>query len=289
MSFAPSPFQEDERPVIVITGCSSGIGAALVKEFSSAETHRVVATARNLESLRFLPSNVWRVQLDVTSQSSVDRAIHDIIKELGRIDMLVNNAGTNTAVGASVEVSLERYRQTFDANYFGLIRVTQAVTPHMIKARSGTVVNVGSVAGLSPLPFAAAYASSKAAVHAFSDCLRSELAGFGIKVIVVAPGAIQSSIGDAGAKGISVADSSPYKNVEDMIQYRAMYSQIGRNTPAHVFAKNIRRAVTKKNPRAYILSGARTTVAFLLWLMPARWRDFLLSFVFQTYRIGRTA
>lgn len=85
--------------------------------------------------------------MDVTNEESTQAAVKSIIDQVGRIDVLVNNAGVNTAVGPSVEVDLDRFRSTFEANYFGLIRVTQAVTPHMIHRRKGTIINIGSTVG----------------------------------------------------------------------------------------------------------------------------------------------
>lgn len=216
----------EPRRVVLITGCSSGIGRALAEEFAAynkEQDFRVFATARNLESLRTLPCTIDRVQLDVTNEESTTKAIESIVAQVGRIDILVNNAGLNTGVGPAIEVDLDRFKSTFEANYFGLIRVVQKVTPHMIARRTGTIINIGSTVGLVPLPYGAAYASSKAAVHSFSEALGMELKGFGIKVSIVAPGAIKSSIGDTGAKAIVLPATSFYKNVEDMI--RCEYNQ----------------------------------------------------------------
>lgn len=141
---------DDPRRVVLVTGCSSGIGRALATEFASYNSQqdfRVFATARNTESLRDLPNSIDRVQLDVTSEESTQAAVKSIIDQVGRIDVLVNNAGVNTAVGPAVEVDLDRYRSTFEANYFGLIRVTQAVTPHMIQRKTGAIINIGSTVG----------------------------------------------------------------------------------------------------------------------------------------------
>lgn len=283
----------DPRRIVVITGCSSGIGRALAEEFASyngERDFRVFATARNPESLRSLPCTIDRVPLDVTNEDSTKAAIASIIAQVGRIDVLVNNAGVNTGVGPAVEVELDRYRSTFEANYFGLIRVTQHVTPHMIQHRRGTIINIGSTAGLTPLPYAAAYASSKAAVHAYSETLRMELAGFGIKVTVVAPGAIRSSIGETGTKAISLAPNSNYKNVEDMIRYRAVYSQVGRPapTPADVFAREvIRKCAVPRSPPAYLMAGSRSLIIRLLFYLPVWVRGWLFGLMFGLGRIGK--
>jgi NAD(P)-dependent dehydrogenase (short-subunit alcohol dehydrogenase family) len=115
MSATPNT-PDDTRPVVFITGCSSGIGRALAVEFAGAGKHRVVATARKMSALETLPPNVWRFALDVTDAESVREAVDEAVRQLGRIDLLINNAGTNAAVGPVVEVDIERQRQTFEAN-----------------------------------------------------------------------------------------------------------------------------------------------------------------------------
>lgn len=209
----------DRRKVVLVSGCSSGIGQALAIEFASRnKEYHVFASARNLESLRSLPSSIERIQLDVTDEESTRRCVESIIAQVGRIDVLVNNAGVNTATGPSVEVELDRYKSTFEANFFGLIRLTQHVAPHMMDRRRGQIIQIGSTVGLVPLPYAAAYAASKAAVHSFSETLGMELKGFNVDVTVVAPGAITSSIGEKNVKHIKLPNDSRYKNVEDMVQ-----------------------------------------------------------------------
>ncbi|PWN49257.1 NAD(P)-binding protein, partial [Violaceomyces palustris] len=287
----------DQRKVVLITGCSSGIGRALAIEFdslnhlpNSPDKFWVFATARNLQSLTQLPSGIERVQLDVNDQASVKSAVHLVTSQTsGRIDILINNAGTNLAVGPVIETDLSRMRSTFEPNFFGLISVTQAVAPFMIKSgRGGKIVNIGSTAAYAALPYGATYSASKAAVHALSDALRLELAGFGIRVIVVAPGAIRSSIGDAGSSNVSVSSDSFYKDVEDMIFKRANYSQTGKPepTPTDIFARDVRKELVKKCPRAYITSGSRSFGAWLGYYMPIWLKDWIVGRIFQTSRIG---
>lgn len=212
----------DDRRVVLISGCSSGIGRSLAIAFASSNKSRdfhVFATARNPDSLRSLPSSIERVQLDITDEQSTKACVEAVTKQTGgRIDVLVNNAGLNTAVGPTIEVELDRFRSTFEANFFGLIRLSQAVAPFMMERRSGNIINIGSTVGLLPLPYGAAYAASKAAVHSVSEALQMELKGFGIDVTVVAPGAIKSEIGTKGAALIKLDPQSRYKNVEDMVQ-----------------------------------------------------------------------
>ncbi|PWZ01684.1 NAD(P)-binding protein [Testicularia cyperi] len=279
----------DPRKVVVITGCSSGLGRSMAIEFDAQKQYRVFATARNPDSLRELPAGIERVQLDVTDQQSIKAAFDNITHETnGRIDILVNNAGVNHAVGPLVETDLQRIRNTFEPNFFGLIAVTQAAAPYMIKRRSGTIVNIGSTAAIANMPFGATYSASKAAVHALSDVLRLELAGFGIKVVVVAPGKIKSSIGDTGSSHISLPHDSAYKHVEDIVQYRAQFSQLGNPTPTDVFAKTVRKWVAVANPGPYLFTGSKSLTVWIAYYLPTWMKDRLIGAMFNASRIGKT-
>ncbi|SPO25208.1 related to AYR1 - NADPH-dependent 1-acyl dihydroxyacetone phosphate reductase [Ustilago trichophora] len=296
----------DPRQVVVITGCSSGLGRSMAIEFDQQKSYRVFATARNLESLRELPAGIERVQLDVTDSESIKSAFEEITACTGdRIDILVNNAGVNLAVGPLVETPIDNIRKTFEANFFGLIAVTQAAVPSMIRRRSGVVVNIGSVAAIACMPFGAPYSASKSAVHALSDTLRLELAGFGIKVVVVAPGAIKSSIADNTLKNQSKAPSassssdsddlgylpadSMYKHVEDLVKFRAEFSQQGEPTPSETFARNVRKWVGAANPGAYLFTGKKSLTVWISYYLPTRVKDWIIGRIFQIHRIGENA
>ncbi len=162
--------------VILITGCSSGIGRATAIE-AAARGHRVFATARNPETLRDLESRgqIRTLALDVTDAASIRDAVAAVLAEAGHLDALVNNAGYGQ-YGAAEDVTAEEWRRQFDVNLFGAIEVARAVLPAMREKRRGTIVNVSSVAGKIAIPFAAPYCASKHALEAFSDALRVEVA-----------------------------------------------------------------------------------------------------------------
>ncbi|KAL0295869.1 UNVERIFIED_CONTAM: Retinol dehydrogenase 8 [Sesamum angustifolium] len=163
----------DEKQVGVITGCSiGGIGHALALEFAARDC-LVVATARSLSSVSDLQSDprFFLQQLDVSSDKSVRHALATVLKKFERIDVVVNNAGF-PCVGPLAEVPLSAIEQTFNTNVYGALRLIQAVVPHMHRGKKGKIVNVGSVTALVPLPWAGAYAASKAALHAVTDTLR---------------------------------------------------------------------------------------------------------------------
>ncbi|KAE8215589.1 hypothetical protein CF327_g1142 [Tilletia walkeri] len=278
----------DTRKVVLITGTSSGIGRAFVEELSkspsAAKKYRVFASARNIEKLAFFPAHVGRVPLDVNDDESVKAAIESVIREAGRIDVLVNNAGASNTIGAAIEVPISNYKACFETNFFGLIRVTQAVAPHMIKQGSGTIVNIGSTVGITSTPWAAGYSASKAAVHWWSDALRIELAPFNVKVVIVAPGAIMSEFGEAATASTTVPPAdSPYAPASKVIQARAMYSQQSYATPTAVFAKSVMAQALKKNPRAYIVKGAKSFSALLAWYLPVWLVD---SFKVRVFSLG---
>src|SRR5262252_4697555 len=168
-----------EQQVVVVTGCSTGIGRALARELR-AGGHRPFATARRLESIADLAAHgIDTVQLDVKDPASISVAVQAVIDRAGRIDVLINNAGVNI-FGPLAETPLDSLREVFDTNVIGLAAVTQAVFPHLSEQRSGLIVNIGSLVGVLPTPFAGAYCATKSAVHMLSEVLRMEVRAFGI-------------------------------------------------------------------------------------------------------------
>ncbi len=179
--------------VVLITGCSSGIGRCLAEQLSQSG-HIVVATARCVEMLKDLPVAL-KLPLDVTHPDSVTLAVASTIRQFGRIDVLINNAGY-TMLGALEEVSDEETWQVFDVNVFGALRMIRAVIPQMRKQGTGSILNISSIAGRLSTPVNGTYSATKFALEALSDALRLELEPFGIRVVVVEPGAIQTRFDD---------------------------------------------------------------------------------------------
>ncbi|KAL9263914.1 Short-chain dehydrogenase RED1-like protein [Drosera capensis] len=245
----------DDKPVVLITGCSTGgIGHALARAFSSSHC-RVVATSRSLSAMPDLvedQSGRFFVQeLDVLSDESVYHVLESVLERFGRIDVLVNNAGVQ-CVGPVAEVPLAAVKHAFDTNVFGTLRMIQAVVPHMACRKKGKIVNIGSVAALAPGPWAGAYTASKAAIHALTDTLRYELKPLGIDVISVAPGGIKSNIANSAIASYSrFPEWKLYKKYEAAIRERAAYSQSSRSTPADEFAKKTVAVILQKNPPAW--------------------------------------
>jgi NAD(P)-dependent dehydrogenase (short-subunit alcohol dehydrogenase family) len=170
--------------VILITGVSSGIGRHTAEAFATLG-HQVYGTVRNVKSTQPL-QNVKLVQMDVTDDKSVVNAVDAIVKEAGRIDVLVNNAGIYL-IGAIEESTIEDARKIFDTNFLGSLRTIQAVLPHMRAKKFGRIVNISSVLGFLPSPYMGLYAASKHAIEGLSETLDHEVRQFGIRVTLVQP------------------------------------------------------------------------------------------------------
>ena len=175
--------QQQPRPVAIVTGAAAGIGAATASALHAAG-YQVFGTYRKLPSVKI--PGITYVACDVTNDQAVDVAVREVLAKTGGVDLLVNNAGVGLA-GAAEESSLQQARAIFDVNVFGVIRMTKAVLPVMRKQRSGRIVNISSVLGLIPAPFAALYAASKHAVEGYSESLDHEVRGLGIRVVLVEP------------------------------------------------------------------------------------------------------
>jgi NAD(P)-dependent dehydrogenase (short-subunit alcohol dehydrogenase family) len=266
-----------EKQVVLVTGCSTGIGRAIVLELRAAG-HRPFATARRLEAIADLASaGLETMRLDVCDPLSVAAAVDAVVARAGRLDVVVNNAGVNT-FGPIAETPLESLRRLFETNVLGLTAVTQAAFPHMADQGRGLFVNVGSIVGVVPLPFAAAYAASKSAVHALSEVFRMEAKPFGIDVVVVQPGGVRSSIADSGARDIERfrATSSRYARYYEGIRKRAYASQ-DNPMPAEDFARELLRQALVASPPRTIRLGTGSDVLPRLAELSGEQRDALLS------------
>jgi len=178
------------QKVWFVTGASTGLGRELVEHLLVSGAS-VVATARKPEQLTDLtekyPETALALKLDVTSQADVDAAVQDALKRFVKIDVLVNNAGYGT-VGAVEEQAEEEFRPMFETNVFGLIRVTQAVLPHLRAQGSGHILNLSSIGGLVASPGFGLYNGTKFAVEGISEALAQEVAPLGIKLTIIEPG-----------------------------------------------------------------------------------------------------
>lgn len=259
------------KPVVLITGCSSGIGYALAEAFH-AWGCVTVATARKPETLVTLATQgIHTLALDVTSADSIRNCVSAIEARHGAVDVLVNNAGI-PVMGPTAELLLDELRRQWETNLTAPIAMVQAVVPGMVQRGSGRIVNVGSVSGLLTTPFAGPYCASKAALHSLSDALRMELKPFGIEVLMVQPGGVQSNFG-AGAKAQTGQHQwKLYARFAEGIARRAGASQ-EHSTPTNVFATAFVHAVLAKHPKPVIRLGSGSTWLPLVSRMPVSLKD----------------
>jgi NAD(P)-dependent dehydrogenase (short-subunit alcohol dehydrogenase family) len=216
----------EDRPGVLITGCSSGIGEATAIRFSQ-EGYRVYATMRNPDGMSEPLKEALKgdeghkvLALDVNDSVSIKRAIAEVQEESGRIDVLINNAGISS-ISSIEEIEMEEAKAVFETNVFGVLRVTQEVIRGMRERRSGTVVNVSSVAGRLVTAGHGIYAASKHALEAISESLAIEINQFGVRVILIEPGFISTAI-LSKADSIIIEDT-PY--TEHLARLVSMYEE----------------------------------------------------------------
>ncbi len=271
--------------VVLITGCSSGIGRVLAQQFH-ARGDTAIATARKLESLTELArAGIRTAQLDVCSAESIAALQQQLQQQGYAIDLLINNAGYGQ-MGPLLDLDSAALRAQFETNVIGLMAITRALVPLMRASTQPRVVNLGSVSGILVTPFAGAYCASKAAVHALSEALRMELKPLGIDVITIQPGAIQSDFGHSAEGSLQQRSAdSLYGAAADGIAARAGASQQHATSTAD-FADRLIRAVTARRPAAVIRIGSGSTALPLLarWL-PRGLREALLSRRFALNRL----
>ncbi|MFJ6796890.1 oxidoreductase [Streptomyces sp. NPDC091268] len=268
-------------PTALVTGCSSGIGRAAALRLHAAG-HTVYATARKPEALTALAALGMRtLALDVTDPDSARSAVELIEAEHGAVDVLVNNAGYGLS-GTFEETGLDQVREQFETNVFGLVGLTRLVLPGMRARGRGTVVNVSSIFGKYAVPGGGYYHASKHAVEALSDALRLEVAGFGIRVVVVEPGPVRTPWGQTFMDHLPSAQDragSPYRRFHERTAayYDGIYNGTRKSLAgtftieAEQVAETIVKAVLSRRPRARYPVGflAASTIA-LRRLVPDR-------------------
>ncbi|MFI6319342.1 SDR family NAD(P)-dependent oxidoreductase [Nonomuraea sp. NPDC050556] len=248
----------------LVTGCSSGIGRATALALARAG-FPTWATARRTDDLAELAAAGCRLlPLDVTDEASMARAVQAVEAEHGSVGILVNNAGRGGG-GPVEEVPLDLVRKVFETNVFGLVRLCQLVLPGMRARRQGTIVNVGSAAGLVTPPTGCPYAMTKYAVESLTDALRPEVRPFGIRVILVEPGAVRTRFMAAGETyELPEGGDDPYAaykaSVAAMVVRAHREGARGVLTAEDV-ADVIARAVTARRPRARYRVGAQARLA----------------------------
>lgn len=242
--------------VALVTGASSGIGAMTAKELAN-NGYTVYAAARRVEKMNELKQEgIKPISLDLTKEDSMVQCVQTILNEAGRIDVLVNNAGYGS-YGAIEDVPMEEAKRQFEVNLFGMARLIQLVTPSMRENHYGKIVNISSMGGKIWTKFGGWYHATKFAVEGFSDCLRMELAPFGIDVIVVEPGGIKTDWGIIAANNLrKTAKGGAYEKYANQVADGMIKNYSGNMlTKPERIAKTVRKAVMKKRPRTRYLIG----------------------------------
>ena len=264
--------------VVLITGCSSGLGRALARNFH-ARRFRVFAATRNPKALKDLEGEgIQTLSLDVTSTESVQQAVAFVLQDAGTVDYLICNAGISR-IGPVVEQSIEDIQAVMDTNFLGAVRCAQAVASVMIQQRSGVIAVTGSVSSTLASPYAGLYSASKAAVQSIFTALRMELAPYGVSVSIIEPGAFKSSLVTNNRLEMQKYSEghSLYAQVADQIQARASASQSHKSTmTAEAVADQItsRLCHSKGPPTHFLVAGGVWFLKFLGLIQTFVWPGF---------------
>ena len=265
--------------VALVTGGSSGIGEATALELRKAG-FEVYAVARRVDRMAQLEQQGVHVfGMDVTDDASMVAGIGRVVREQGRIDVLVNNAGYGS-YGAVEDVSIDEARRQFEVNLFGLARLVQLVTPHMREQGSGRIINISSIGAVFYEPFGAWYHATKFAVDGFSDSLRVELRPFGIDVVLIHPAGIvtewneiaRTSLIERSKDGVYAGSAVKAAKAMGSVDNPRMSSG------PEVVARTIVKAATARRPRARYATGkGASTVMTARRALPDRAFDAILT------------
>ena len=224
--------ENQQQKVVLITGCSSGIGLETALEFAR-NGYKTYASMRNLDKKSELENkannenlNIEILEIDVNNQETIDNAINQIKNKENRIDVLVNNAGYGF-MGSIENSSLEEIKDQFETGFFGPIRMIKAVLPFMKEQKSGKIINISSVAGQIGFPLSSAHVSSKFALEGLTDSLRQELSLYGITLALIQPGVVKSKFHE-NMKIVAASNNPTFKEMtETMIKQAEMLFQNG--------------------------------------------------------------
>jgi NAD(P)-dependent dehydrogenase (short-subunit alcohol dehydrogenase family) len=260
-------------PVVVVTGASTGFGR-LIAETAACKGYRVFATMRNVsgknataaQELRDLGSreSLWlrAIELDVTSDDSVEHATSEVIRQAGRIDVLVNNAGYGL-MGVTEAVTLEQAQRIMDTNFLGVVRMNRAVLPQMRRQKSGLLVHISSGAGRIVVPSMGFYCASKWALEALAEEYRYELAAQGIDSVIIQPGAYPTSVFNNIERAADASRADTYGPINDVVD--RVLKQLGgaKGDPqeiADVVLKTIETPIGQRKLRQRVGSGVNGIV-----------------------------
>lgn len=238
-----------KNKVALVTGASSGIGQAIA-ELLSRSGYTVYGTSRKGTSSE--QRNYKMIALDVNNEASTQAALKEVIQAEGQIDVVVNNAGFGVEAGGAEESSIAQMQQMFDTNFFGVVRVIQAVLPYMRKQEQGRIINIGSMLGLLPAPYMATYSATKHAIEGYSESLDHELRTRGIRVSVIEPAYTKTNF-EANAPALD-SKIEEYALARKALA-KLMKTAIEGGDDPMVVAKVVLKAANAKNPKIRYPAG----------------------------------
>jgi NAD(P)-dependent dehydrogenase (short-subunit alcohol dehydrogenase family) len=254
----------DHRRVVLISGASSGVGHSTARLLADSG-YAVFGTSRNPASADSTPG-VEMLPLDVRLDDSVRACIDTIAERCGRVDVLINNAGYELA-GALEELTTEDAKAQFETNFFGVVRMVNAVLPFMRKQQCGQIINVSSLSGLSPIPFLGIYSASKFALEGYTEALRHEVKPFGIKVSMTEAGFLNTPMMNNRLIGANrTADYDPWRQRA----LQAIRAYENRGPGPEVVANTLLEILSSRTPRLrYLIGQQAKSVARLRRFLPA--------------------
>ncbi len=258
--------ENNARRVILVTGVSSGIGRSVAEYLGNNGQTIYGASRSKVES----PFFRW-IEMDITSEVSVNETIDHIVSEHGHLDVLINNAGNGIA-GSVEETSLDEAKAQFETNFFGTVRVTQVALRQMRGQKSGLVLNISSLAGKIGLPFQAFYSSSKFALEGFSESLRMEVSPFNIRVVNILPGDFATNFtANRQVNSRSKCPKSPYHPQFSSMMQRVEFDEINGSHPI-LIARLALKVINQRNPKGHYVAGSFTqkTSLFLKSVLPEK-------------------
>ncbi len=263
---------ENEKKTILITGVSRGIGKAIAEALNSSG-YKVIGTSRNIEAISKNDkiSGVQYLPLDLTISESIDKLIRDV----GNVDVLINNAGISQ-VGPIEDVPMEKIRELFEPNLFGLIHLTQGLLPQMRIKKEGLIINITSMTSRSPVPFSTFYGITKAGVESFSKGLQNEVERFGIKTVVISPFEMNTTI----PQEIILKKNSPYHDIT--MKAKNIRDKNLANAPdPSIVGKLVLKILKSKNPKFFYPVGKNGLIkSFLIKHAP---REFIKKQTMKRY------
>ncbi|RQR63106.1 oxidoreductase [Burkholderia sp. Bp9002] len=261
-------FDRSKRTALV-TGASSGIGKEIARQLIR-DGFQVYVAARQMDRMHDLKRLGARpLCMDISREAEIAAAVDTILEETRGVDVLVNNAGFGL-YGPVEDIGIDEARYQFEVNVFGTARLTQLLLPAMREKGSGTIVNITSMGGKMYTPLGAWYHATKHALEGWSDCLRLELAPFGIRVVIVEPGLIETGFGDVVSRGLLArSGSGAYAKLTQAVAKATQQAYgNGRGTAPGVIANVVSRAVRATRPRTRYVAGkyAKPMILLRAWL-----------------------